>query len=460
MSQTKPKTNRTQPTLNLVQTANATPPYSQEAEEAVIGSALVNPDVLVNLLEFLKPEDFYILRNQYVWEALTRMDERRETIDYITVREELKVIGHLDNIGGPGYLLHLINSVPTSQHAEVYGHLVERAAVRRRLIIAADEIKALAYDEQLSLEKVVDDSNRRLFLATEQRPLENNTCAVSIIGEYWSELEAMNTGSLRSGIPTGFRELDAISGGLFRREVTVLAAPPGFGKTSLLLSIAHNALRLDQRVAFFSVEMNRKDAIRRFVSMEMGVPTAVLKAGKVTKEQWELFVAVSGHISTWSLHIIDEFKRLTPLQLQRRLRRLMHEQGIDLVLIDGLWKMYSHRKFESGDRAREVTSIMEDLTALADQINLPILLTHQFNRESVRKVKGKKSRPLLSQLSDSTGIEQNAHVIWGMYRESYLDNPEFGSDDTEIITLKARDGFYGTANLGYQKSHSRYIDLA
>jgi replicative DNA helicase len=435
-------------------------PYSQEAEEAVIGATLVNPEMFLNVAAFLHAEDFYILRHGYIWEAMNRLDERREAIDFVTLQEELRAMHRLNDVGGPAYLLHLINSTPTSIHAEIYGHLVLRAAIRRRLLVAADEIKVLAQDEQLAIEKVIDDANARLYQATETRQTEADPRAASLIREYWDELEAKVTGDVAGGIPTGFRDLDAFSGGTFRREVTVLAAPPGFGKTTLLLNIAHNALRLNQRVAFFSVEMGRKEAIQRFVSMEIGVPTARLKAGSLIRndkrDEWALFVEASGRIGTWPLYIVDT-KRLTPLQAQRRLRRLQHDYGVDLVLIDGLWKMVSHRKFESGDRRHELTSIMEDLVALAEQTNLPIVITHQLSRESVKRVKGKLRRPQLSDLSDSTGIEQNAHVIWGMYRENYPDN-RFGSDKTEVITLKARDGFYGTATLGYEKSHSRYVD--
>lgn len=446
------------PNLTLLNNAGQLAPYSQEAEEAVLGAVMIDPDIFPNVSEFLKPEHFYILRHNYIWQAYTNLDERREKIDFVTIQDELRTMNRLKDIGGPGYLLSLSNAVPTSTHAEVYGRMVERTATRRRILTAADEMKALAMDETISLEKVVDEANRKLFEATETNAQRINTSAANVIDEYCQELESKYNGDILPGIPTGFRDLDQISGGLFRREVTLLAGPPGSGKTTLLLNIANNALALKQRVAFFSVEMGRKEAIQRFVSMEMGLPTGLLKTGRLTKQQYELFVAVSGHISTWPLHIIDEFKRLTPLQLQRRLRRLQHEQGVDLILIDGLWKMYSHRNFEGGDRAREITSIMEDLVALADQTNLPILITHQFNRESVKKVRGKKSRPELRHLSDSTGIEQNAHVIWGLYRENYSDNKEFGSDDTEVITLKARDGNYGTATLAHEKSHSRYVD--
>lgn len=447
------------PKSNITPFQGRLPPHSQEAEEAVLGACITNPDALANIAEFLHGADFYIKRHEYIWDALCALDAERSAIDIVTLTDSLKRAGQLADIGGLPYLLHLINNTPTSMHAEVYGRLVERAAVRRRVLVAADQIKALAWDESLPIEKVKEDAEKHLFLATDADDKQHDSRAKSVIQDYWQELEAKYTGDAPSGIPTGFRDLDAICGGLFRREVTVLAAPPGFGKTTLLLNIAQNALVLNQRVAFFSVEMGRKEAVQRFVSMEMGVPTALLKSGKLTAKQWELFVAVAGRIGSQPLHIIDEFKRLTPLQLQRRLRRLQHEDGVDLVLIDGLWKMYSHRQFDSTMRAREVDSIMEDLVALADQTNLPILITHQFNRESVRKVKGQKSRPKLSQLGDSSGVEKNAHVVWGMYRESYEDNKQFGSDATEVITLKARDGFYGTAVLDYEKAYSRYVDM-
>lgn len=206
-------------------------PYSQEAEEAVLGAVLVNPEAFLGVASFLQAEDFYILRHQYIWEALLRISERNDQIDYVTVLDELRALNHLDDIGGPAYLIHLTNSTPTSVHAEVYGHLVERAAVRRRLLIAADEIKALAMDEQLNIEKVTSDSESRLFRVTERNLRRELIPMRDAINTYFERMEHLiQHPDEPLGLPTGFRDLDELLGGLQRSDLLIFAGRPGMGK--------------------------------------------------------------------------------------------------------------------------------------------------------------------------------------------------------------------------------------
>ncbi len=206
-------------------------PYSQEAEEAVLGAVIVNPEAFLGVASFLNAEDFFIARHAYIWEALLRISERNDQIDYVTLLEELSAMNRLTEIGGPGYLLHLTNSTPTSVHAEVYGHLVERAAVRRRLLAAADEIKALAMDEQLSIEKVTSDSESRLFHVTERNLRRELIPMREAINDYFERMEHLiQNPDEPLGLPTGFRDLDELLGGLQRSDLLIFAGRPGMGK--------------------------------------------------------------------------------------------------------------------------------------------------------------------------------------------------------------------------------------
>ena len=206
-------------------------PYSQEAEEAVIGAVLTNPEAFLGVASFLKAEDFYILRLGYIWEALTRITDRNDQIDFVTVQEELRAAERLNDIGGAAYLLQLINNTPTSVHAEVYGHLVERAAVRRRLLVAADEIKALALDEQLPIEKVTGESESRLFRVTERNLRRDLVPMREAINTYFDRIEhLMQHPDEPLGLPTGFRDLDELLGGLQRSDLLIFAGRPGMGK--------------------------------------------------------------------------------------------------------------------------------------------------------------------------------------------------------------------------------------
>ncbi len=206
-------------------------PFSQDAEEAVLGSVFINPDAYFNLASFLRPEDFYILRHAYIWEAMMRVAERSEVIDLITVREELRASNRLNDVGGPGYLTQLTVNVPTSVHAEVYGRLVERAAVRRRLLTAADEIRALAMDETLSLDKVTGDAETRLFRVTERNLRRDMVPMREAISDYFERVEhLMHNPDEPLGLPTGFRDLDGLLGGLQRSDLLIFAGRPGMGK--------------------------------------------------------------------------------------------------------------------------------------------------------------------------------------------------------------------------------------
>ncbi len=206
-------------------------PYSQEAEEAVLGAVMVNPEAFLGVASFLTTEDFYILRHSYIWEALMRISERNEQIDFVTIQDELRAMNRLNDIGGPAYLLHLVNSTPTSVHAEVYGHLVERAATRRRLLIAADEIKALAMDEQLAIEKVTSDAELRLFHVTERNLRRELIPMRDAINSYFERMEHLiQHPDEPLGLPTGFRDLDELLGGLQRSDLLIFAGRPGMGK--------------------------------------------------------------------------------------------------------------------------------------------------------------------------------------------------------------------------------------
>jgi replicative DNA helicase len=206
-------------------------PYSEEAEEAVLGAILSNPNVIFNIASFLTGEDFYILRHQYIWEAIQRIVERGEEFDYLTVSKELLDIGRLEEVGGPWYLLRLVNNTPTSVHAEVYAKVVERAAVRRRLLAAADAIKALALNEEMAIEKVTDEAEARLFGVTESQ-LKRDLVPIShVISEYWERMERLiGDRDEALGLPTGFRALDTLLGGLQKSDLLIFAGRPGMGK--------------------------------------------------------------------------------------------------------------------------------------------------------------------------------------------------------------------------------------
>ncbi len=372
-------------------------PYSQEAEEAVIGAVLVNPEAFITVSAFLTAEDFYILRHQYLWEAMQRIGERNEPIDYLTIQEELRAMGRLNDIGGPAYITQLTTTVPTSVHAEIYGRLVERAAIRRRMLIAADEIKALALDEDLAIEQVTTDAESRLFKVTERNVRRDVVNLREALGDYFDRIEhLMQYPNETIGLPTGFRDIDTLLGGLQRSDLLIFAGRPGMGKTSFLLSVTSNAAKLGGRIAIFSMEMGADQLVQRLISMETGINSQKLRLGQLNQRDWNLFVQAVKRMDAFRI-FIDDSPALTPLQLRTKCRRLVHEHGLDLVVVDYLQLMNGGGNFDN-NRVQEISYISRSLKELARELNVPIFTAAQLSRAVEQR---HDKRPQLSDLRES-----------------------------------------------------------
>ena len=283
----------------MTQPIDRMPPHSVEAEEAVLGSILIDPEALFRVSEFLKGEDFYIIKNQWVWEACRTLHERREPIDFITLTRELATRNQIDELGGPAYISQLINIVPTAIHAEGYGRIVERAANRRRLLHAASEIAQLVYDES-SDDDIVNDRAEQLILgARRSRGARNTRPIAQVIKDYYERIEYLYEHRGEPlGVPTGFIDLDKQLGGLQKSDLIVVAARPGLGKTSLLLNIALNASqRFHQRIAVFSLEMSGEQVCERLIAQQSGIDSQRLRFGHLTDDDWPVFVQTTSGLS-------------------------------------------------------------------------------------------------------------------------------------------------------------------
>jgi replicative DNA helicase len=429
-------------------------PYSQEAEEAVLGAVMINPDAFLGVATFLTTEDFYILRHAYIWEALARINERNDRADFVTVQEELSALGHLNDIGGPGYLLQLINNTPTSVHAEVYGRLVERAAIRRRLLIAADEIKALALEEDLPIEKVTSESESKLFHVTERNLRRDLIPMREAISEYFERIEhLMQHPDEPMGLPTGFRDVDELLGGLQRSDLLIFAGRPGMGKTSFLLSVALNAAKLGARIAIFTMEMGNEQIVQRFVSMETGINTQRLRTGQLNQQEWSRFVQATGRLANLRI-FIDDTPAMTPLQMRTKCRRLTHEYGLDLVIVDYLQLMNAGSGYEN-NRVQEISYISRTLKELARELNVPVFAAAQLSRAVEQR---QDKRPVLSDLRESGSIEQDADVVAFLYREVVYNEAAEHPNRADIIIAKHRNGPTNTVSLHFEKSLTKFAD--
>ncbi|MEB2286693.1 MAG: replicative DNA helicase [Anaerolineae bacterium] len=431
-------------------------PHSLEAEEAVLGSILINPDALYDVAPFLQSEDFFIVRNGWVWEAITRVHERREQIDYLTVVEELRQQNRLEEIGGAAYITYLINHTPSSIYAETYGHIVERAALRRRMLTAAGTIARLAQQEDSDITDLIDQSEATLFAVTERRLRQELVPIRIAVAEYYDRIEQLYSQQVESiGVPTGFTDLDDLLGGLQKSDLVIVAGRPGMGKTSWLLSAAHNAAVAGARVAIFSMEMSNEQIVQRFVSTETGINTHKLRLGQLKDREWAIFVEAVGRLGKLSV-FLDDTPALTPLQMRAKCRRLYSEHGLDLILVDYLQLMNAGVGF-SDNRVQEISFISRNLKHIAREMNVPVVAAAQLSRAVEQR---QDKHPQLSDLRESGSIEQDADVVMFIYRdEVYNENTE-RPNQADIIVAKHRNGPTGSVALYFRKELTQFANLS
>lgn len=430
-------------------------PHSIEAEEAVLGSILINPDALFDVAPFLQSEDFFIVRNGWVWEALARLHERREQIDYLTVVQELREQNRLEEIGGAAYITYLINHTPSSIYAETYGRIVERAALRRRMLTAAGTIARLAQQEDSDINDLIDRSEATLFAVTERRLRQEVVPIRTAVAEYYDRVEQLYSHQKESsGVPTGFTDLDQLLGGLQKSDLLIIAGRPGMGKTGWLLSTAHNAARAGARVAIFSMEMSTEQIVQRLISSETGITAQNLRLGRLKDREWALFVEAVGRLSKLNIYL-DDTPALTPLQMRAKCRRLYAEYGLDLIMVDYLQLMNSGAG-PSENRVQEISFISRNLKHIAREINVPVVAAAQLSRAVEQR---QDKRPQLSDLRESGSIEQDADVVMFIYRDDVYNENTERKNEADILVAKHRNGPTGSVTLFFRKELTQFANL-
>jgi replicative DNA helicase len=431
-------------------------PHAVEAEEAVLGSILINPEVILDVDGLVTGEDFFIVRHRWIWDAIQSIHARREAIDYLTVVEELGARGQLDEAGGPAYITHLINSTPTSIHAESYARFVERAATRRRLLDAAGEIAQAAHDEETEIAGVIDRAEGALFAATNRRGTHSDQSLSGALGAYYDELEHLYTTQDKPvGVPTGFRDLDALLCGLQKGDLAIVASRPGMGKTSWLLCTALNAARAGARVGIFSLEMKTAQIVHRLLAIETGINAQNLRLGKLCPEEWELFVQATDVLSRLPVWI-DDAQGVTPAQLRTQARRWWARDGLDLVIVDYIQRMRAGSKADDFNRVQALAEISNGLKNLAGELNIPVLVAAQLKREvDLRRDK----HPELSDLRGSGDLEQDADVVLFIFRDDYYDPDSERPGIAEIDVAKHRNGPTGRVELFFRRELTKFTDV-
>jgi replicative DNA helicase len=431
-------------------------PHSREAEEAVIGSVLINPESYYDVAQFLQPDDFYIHRHRWVWEAFTRLHEQRIPIDILTVSDELNQKGQLGEVGGPAYLTSLINNVPTSLHAEAYGRIIEQGSVRRRMLTAANHIAKLAYQQEMGIEAVMDEAEKAVFGVSERRMTRDLQSIKQVLSEYYDRIDQLSRRSEDIfGVPTGFIDLDKLLGGLQPSDFLIIAGRPGTGKTAFMLSAAKNAaLKYKKHVAIFSLEMSNEQLVQRLISQETGIDSHRLRTGKLNEDEWAVFTQAIEVLS--DTHIfLDDTPGLTPLQLRTKCRRLHLEFNLDLIIVDYLQLMSGGIRTEN--RVQEVSSISRNMKILARELNVPVLAAAQLSRAIEQR---SDKEPQLSDLRESGSLEQDSDIVMFIHRPELYEKDPVNQNLAQIKVAKHRNGPVGTVEMVFRAKLAKFENAA
>jgi replicative DNA helicase len=431
-------------------------PHSREAEEAVIGSILINPEAYYDVASFLRADDFYIHRHRWVWETFSRLHEQRVPIDFLTVSQELDQQGQLAEVGGPAYLTALVNNVPTSLHAEAYGHIIEETAIRRRMLSAANDIAKLAYQQDASVESVMDEAEKAIFGVSERRTTRDLRSIREVLSEYYDRIDQLAGRDLESmGVPTGFVDLDRLLGGLQPSDFLIVAGRPGSGKTAFMLSAAKNAAqKYKKHVAVFSLEMSSEQLVQRIIAQETGIDSQRLRTGKLNEEEWPLFTHAIEVLGD-TIIFLDDTPALTPLQLRTKCRRLHLEFQLDLILVDYLQLMSSGVRSEN--RVQEVSYISRNLKVLARELNVPVLAAAQLSRAIEQRT---DKEPVLSDLRESGSLEQDADIVMFIHRPELYEKDTLKQNLAQIKVAKHRNGPTGTIELVFRSQIAKFENAA
>ena len=374
-------------------------PQNIEAECGVLGSIIIDPEAIVQVSDFLRADDFYRDAHRTIYEVILQLYEEHEPADFITICDELERRNKLEEVGGASYITSLINQVPTSGNVEFYARIVERTAILRRLIHAAGQIAAIAYEEG-DADIALDKAEQLIFNISQRHARSDFTHMRDVLAEYMNKLDQLHErrGTI-VGVPTGFTDLDRLTGGLQKSDLIVLASRPGIGKTSLALSLAHNtALKYHNSIAVFSLEMSKDQLAQRLLSMDARIDQQRLRTGTIEEDEWDRIVYAMDTLSESNIWI-DDTAGISTMEMRSKARRLHAEHGIDLIIVDYLQLMQATIGGKRNEnRVQEISEISRSLKGLARELNVPVLALAQLSRA----VESRQSKvPQLSDLRES-----------------------------------------------------------
>ncbi|HPU68468.1 MAG TPA: replicative DNA helicase [Acetomicrobium flavidum] len=433
-------------------------PHNLDAERAVLGSCLLDKDAAIYVIETLRKDDFYDAIHQLAYDIISEMVQKDKAVDPLTFIEEAKKRGLFDKLGGQSFVASLIDAVPTTANVEYHARIVRDKSVHRKMIQVGTYITKLGYAEEAEIEEVLDEAERAVFDVATRGNLVVFKALGEVLKSSFKELEdRFFGGSVVTGLPTGYIDLDRITGGLQGGSLIILAARPSMGKTALALNIAqYVAIKQETPVLIFSLEMSAEQLSHRLLASEAKVNIHDMRTGALPRGTWDILANAAGMLSEAPIYI-DDSSFLSTLDLRARARRFKAQHPkLGLIIVDYLQLMNLSRRVEN--KQQEVAEISRALKGVARELNVPVIALSQLSR-AVEQRQDKK--PQLADLRDSGAIEQDADLVVFLYRKGYYEpNKEDGQDVADLIIAKHRNGPTGTVQLLFVKEYTRFENFA
>lgn len=448
-------------------------PHSNEAEQSVLGAIIIDPKLINSTQEVLLPESFYRGAHQHIFRAMMELNEDEREIDAVTLMDKLIQEGRLNEAGGAEYLGELSTVVPTTRNIDYYIDIVYKHAAKRRLIQVADSIAKDGYNDELDLDSVLSDAERRILDLSNTRQSEGFKEIRDILGDVYENAELLDQNSGQTpGIPTGYRDLDQMTAGFNRNDLIILAARPSVGKTAFALNIAQKVATNEAQytVGIFSLEMGADQLATRMICSSGNVDSNRLRTGEMTEEDWNRFTIAVGKLSRTKI-FIDDTPGIRVTDIRSKCRRLKQEHGLDMIVIDYLQLIQGSGSRYSDNRQQEVSEISRTLKAIARELECPVIALSQLSRGVEQR---QDKRPMMSDIRESGSIEQDADIVAFLYREDYYNRGDDEDDDDgggfepqtnddngeiEIIIAKQRNGPTGTVKLHFMKQYNKFTDI-
>jgi len=432
-------------------------PSNLEAERSILGAILLDDKAIYSVLETLRKDDFYLESHRRIYERMTSLTHSFRPIDLVTLKNELQRADELEGVGGAAYIAGLTDGLPRAINIEHYARIVREKATMRRLIQVSSDVMTRCYQAEEPVEELLAYTEKAIFEIAGQQFRTGFEPIDPLVSAVYRQIEEVaNRKSMVTGIETGFIELDRMTAGLHPADLTIIAARPGLGKTSLCLNIAqHVAIRKQQSVGIFSLEMSKEQLVKRLLCAEAEVDSHKVNTGFLNKEDWSKLGRAAGALSQTKIYI-DDTAAISIAETHSKSRRLALERGVDLIIVDYLQLMSgSAQRYEN--RTQEISQISRGLKSLAKELNIPVVAISQLSR-AVEARRG-DHRPQLSDLRESGSIEQDADLVIFIYREEVFNPTEENAGIAELIIGKQRNGPMGTFQLAFIKQFTKFANL-